>query len=187
MKIFLLISILLSSYSIYSAELKIEPVYGFERTYHRSPEPARYKTESFFGVRGTYGVDILAGELEINQSNNSYTVGETKTETQTQKFLLGARLVPFRANFYNIYFRGGIRAQKVNRDLTTNGQTTSDNEALNFDPYAGAGLGLNLGGILTLNTSATLVFNKDAESSEQYDTRYTFSVSFKFGSSNVSM
>lgn len=181
----IILFLLLTLNIAFSAQLNIEPVYGVERSYQKNPEPGSYRTETFYGVRGTYGFDRIAGELELNQSNNSFTTGETKSETETQKALLGARLVPFAAKFYSIYLRGGVRAQKINRTLTTNGETINGNEALTFDPYAGSGLTLNLAGILSLNTSATLVYNKNAPSSEQYDTRYTFSVTFKFGSQNV--
>ena len=44
-----------------------------------------------------------------------------------------------------------------------------------WDPYAGTGITPNL----ALNTSATLVFNRDAEGDERYDSRYTFGFSFK--------
>lgn len=177
---------LLFTQVLFGAEVKIEPVYGFERTYHRTPEPARYKTEAFYGIRGTYGNPTLSAELELNQSQNSYTIGDTKTATNSQKLLFGARLTPIQTSLYNIYLRGGIRAQKVKREVTTNGNTTNQDDPVHFDPYAGTGLSFNLAGILSLNTSATLVFNKDAESSEQYDTRYTFSVTFKFGSETQS-
>ena len=41
---------------LYAAELKIEPIYGVERTQRYFPEPTRYKTQTFFGVRALYGV-----------------------------------------------------------------------------------------------------------------------------------
>lgn len=186
MKLLTFITLVFVNLTVFSAELKIEPVYGFERTFQKYPAPGRYKTETFIGIRALYGTPVIAGEAEINQSNNSYDVGSTETKTQTQKLLLGLRLVPISSELYSLYMRGGIRAQKIDRELTTAGETTDSDTPLNIDPYAGAGISLHVGSLFSLNTSATLVYNKDAEDSEKFDTRYTFSASIKFGSGSTS-
>ena len=178
-----IISLFTLTLTTYGAELKIEPVYGVERTYHATPEPGRYKSEIFAGVRGVYGTPSIAAEAELNQSNSSFTVGGVETDTTTQKFLLGMRLIPLRGKWFSLYFRTGVRAQKQTRETTESGVTTTDDDdEISYDPYAGTGFSINLVGLLSLNASATLVHNKYAEESEKYDTRYTFSASFKFGS-----
>jgi hypothetical protein len=163
--------------SAIAAELKIEPVYGFERTYREQPAPARYKTEIFTGIRGTYGFEFLAGELELNQAISD----DNDVKYTTQNLLIGARLTPGQSDIYNIYFRSGMRAKKESREYKVNGENRTTSDGIQWDPYAGAGLTLNLINIFALNTSATLVFNRDAEGAERYDTRYTFGFSIKFG------
>lgn len=102
------ILILLSS-SLKALETKIEPVYGFERSYQHTPKPGRYKTEVFTGIRGTYGTEHFAGELEINQGTVSYSTGDSDSKTKTQNLLFGLRLMPFTKDWYNVFFRSGIR------------------------------------------------------------------------------
>ena len=183
-KIILTLVILALSPLSYSMELKIEPVYGFERTYQQSPKPSRYKTETFIGIRGTYGSELFAGELEVNQANSAYSVGAIDTKTNTQNVLVGVRLVPFNKEYYNIFFRGGVRAKRESREITQSGKSSVETDAIQYDPYAGSGISINIGGIFSLNASATLVFNRDAEAGEQYDSRYTFGTAFKFGNKN---
>ncbi len=172
---------IVSFQSSYALELKVEPVYGFERTYQHTPKPSRYKTEVFVGVRGTYGTELLAGELELNHGTTSYSVGEIDTKTKTENLLIGLRLVPFHKEFYNIFLRGGVKAKRVTREITQNGSANNHTDGVQWDPYAGSGISINLGGLFSLNASATLVYNRDAAESERYDSRYTFGAAFKFG------
>lgn len=167
--------------TVQAAELKFEPIYGFERSLQAEPKPARYRTEVFLGVRATYGNKTLAGELEVNQSNSENEFNETKVKTDTQNLLLGLRLIPISHQYYNIYMRGGMRARQQKVEITQNGNSQTTTNPTQLDPYAGAGLGINLGGLLSLNASATLVYNRNAEASEQYDTQYSLGASFAFG------
>ncbi|MFT6633278.1 MAG: hypothetical protein ACJAS4_003248 [Bacteriovoracaceae bacterium] len=176
-----LLTITLYSFNSFALELKVEPVYGFERTFQQTPKPSRYKTETFVGIRGTYGTEHFAGELEINQAHSAYSVGVISTKTNTQNVLLGIRLMPFNKDFYNIFFRGGMRAKRESREITQEGNSSVETDAIQYDPYAGSGITLNLGGLFSLNASATLVYNRDANPGEQYDSRYTFGAAFKFG------
>jgi hypothetical protein len=176
-----LLLLLLITPAAYSLELKVEPVYGFERSYQHTPKPGRYKTEAFAGISATYGADHLAGELELNQGSTSYSIGEIDNKTTTQNLLFGVRLMPFAKAWYNLYFRSGMRVRKETREITTNGESSIQTDGVQYDPYAGSGLSLNISNLFSLNASATLVFNRDAAESEKYDTRYTFGASFKFG------
>ena len=166
-----------------SAELKIEPVYGVERTQRYYPEPARYKTQTFLGVRALYGVPEFSLELELNQSNDTEDFPDTnsKVEYQNQKALLGFRTYPIKSEYIGAYFRFGARANKQTEKITENGTTTTEEYPINIDPYAGAGLTLAFGNNFALNAGATLVYNKNAEEAEKYDTRYTFSFTIKAG------
>ena len=165
----------------FAADLKIEPVYGFERTLQAEPKPARYRTDIFLGVRATYGNDLIAGELEVNQSNSENEINDVKVKTQNQNLLAGLRLVPLSGKFYNYYLRGGMRARQGTTEITQNGETNKTTTGTQLDPYAGTGLIINLAGVLSLNASATLVYNRNAETDEQYDTQYALGFSFGFG------
>lgn len=165
----------------HSQELKISPVYGFERTYHAEPKPSRYRTEIFLGIRANYGTELFSLEAEINQANSDDDVGNIKAKYNTQTLMLGLKLVPISAEYYNIFLRAGVRARKKTTELTQNGVTTTSTDGPNLDPYAGTGIGINVGSIISLNVSATLVYNRNAPEGEQYDTRYTLGAGLKFG------
>lgn len=172
---------LLSLTHTQAAELKVEPVYGFERTFRATPEPAKFKTVVFTGIRGTYGVEHIAAELELNQSISDDTTAGTKTKYTVQNLLVGARLIPGKTDFFNVYFRLGMRAKKEERETTVSGVTTTKADDPKWDPYAGTGLTINFGSMFALNTSATLVFNQNEEGNDRFESRYTFGASFKFG------
>ncbi|MAZ50089.1 MAG: hypothetical protein CME65_16115 [Halobacteriovoraceae bacterium] len=175
----ILISLLITSAQ--AADLNIEPVYGFERTLQVEPKPSRYRTDVILGVRAVYGNDVIAGELEINQSNSENEANGVKVKTQNQNLLAGLRLIPLSGSFYNYYLRGGMRARQGITEVIQNGESDKTNSGVQLDPYAGTGLVINLAGILSLNASATLVFNRNAEADEQYDTQYALGFSFGFG------
>ncbi len=185
MKTIILLFILLSS-NVFATELQIEPVYGFERSYQHTPKPGRYRTEVFTGIKGTYGTEIIAGELELNQGSTTYQTGTDSTgltdvKTNTQNLLIGLKLVPFIGEYYNINFRGGLRGRKETREITFNGDSTTKSDGVQWDPYAGTGVSLNFASLFSLNASATLIYNREAEEGEKYDTRFTLGAGIKFG------
>lgn len=179
----LIIIFLALSLNTFAAELKIEPVYGVERTQRFYPEPARYKTQTFLGVRAVYGSPDFAFEFELNQSNDSedFPDSNSSAKYQNQKALLGFRTYPLKSKYLGAYLRFGIQANKQTETITTDGTTTTEEYPINIDPYAGVGLTLAFGNNFALNAGATLVYNKNAEEAEKYDTRYTFSFTIKAG------
>ena len=184
MKILILTFISLTFTYIHAAELKIEPVYGVERTQREFPAPARYKTETFLGARALYGTPGFSLELEVNQSNSKEDFPDDNLEVkyQSQKALLGFRTYPIRSKMLGVFFRFGARGTKRTREITENGVSRTEDDPISFDPYAGTGLTLILGNNFALNTGATLVYNKNAEDeSEKYDTRYSLSFTIKAG------
>lgn len=187
MKSFILVTLLciIAATQVKAAQVEIEPVYGFERSWQPQPEPARYKTEIFTGIKASYGWEHFAFELELNQGSTSYSVNQSDVKTSTQNYLFGIRLVPFAAEYYNINFRAGMRARKMTRETTLNGKTETHSDGMQLDPYGGTGISVNVGGIFSLNASATLIYNRNNEPAEQYDTRYTFGAAIKFGSHNM--
>ena len=183
MKTLVLVLLFSSSFILHAAELKVEPVYGVERTQRHFPKPTRYKTETFFGVRALYGVPVFSFELELNLSHDKEDFPDSNLEVtyKSQKAMLGARINPLANEFLSYYFRAGLRASKQSRDIKENGENRTEDDPLNFDPYAGVGGTLRFGANFALNAGATLIYNKNAEESEKFDTRYTFSFTMKVG------
>lgn len=166
---------------LYAAELKIEPIYGVERTQRYFPEPTRYKTQTFFGVRALYGVPTFSAELELNQSQDSEEFPSDNLEVtyKTQSALFGFRTYPIASKYIGAYLRFGARARKYIETRTENGEETTEERPITLDPYGGAGFTLVFGNNFALNAGATLVYNRDADEAEKYDTRYTLSFTFK--------
>lgn len=183
MKVLLTVFLFLSS-SLLFAEIKIEPVYGFERTQRLFPKPTRYVTETFLGIRALYGKPIFSLEAEVTQSQSSedFPDDNQKVKYSTQKAMLGFRTYPVQSKYFGAYFRFGARASKITMEITENGTTETDEQPINVDPYAGAGFSIVFGNNFSLNSGATLVYNKNAPSSEQFDTRYTFSFTIRASS-----
>jgi hypothetical protein len=167
-----------------SAELKVEPVYGVERTQREYPKPARYKTEAFYGVRGLYGVPTFSLELEVNESKSKedFPDSDLVVNYTNQKALLGFRSYPVHSEYVGVFLRFGARAEKKKRVIVESGVERTEDDPLSFDPYAGTGVTLSFNKLFALNAGATLIYNKNAENeSEKYDTRYSFSFTMKLG------
>ncbi|MFT6633429.1 MAG: hypothetical protein ACJAS4_003399 [Bacteriovoracaceae bacterium] len=166
-------------------ELKIEPVYGVERTLRLFPEPAKYRTEVFYGVRGLYGTPGFSLELELNESksNEQFPDEDLKVDYLSRKALLGFRSYLAKTSMLGFFVRFGARAEKKSREIEEAGVKRTEDTPLSFDPYAGVGITIVASTFFALNAGATMVYNKNAEDeSEKYDTRYSFSFSVKAGS-----
>lgn len=166
-----------------AAALKLEPVYGIERSQRQYPEPPKYVTKTFLGMRAVYGVPLISAEFEVGQSitKDDFPEDDMSVTYTTQRAMLGIRSYPIKSKYIGIFFRAGGRAQKETRDITEAGVETKEEGAINFDPYGGTGITLALANNFALNAGATLVYNRDAAASEQYDTQYSFSFTIKAG------
>lgn len=180
----LLILLTLFSFLSFSSEVKVEPIYSVETTQRQFPEPAKTVVNNYVGLRALYGVPLLSAELELAQAFRTENINATseKVDFTTQRAMLGVRSYPIRSKFIGIYFRAGARARKEIRETTDiNGNTEKDESDIQYDPYGGAGFTLVFGKVFALNAGATLVYNKDADSSQQYDAVYTFGFTFRTG------
>jgi hypothetical protein len=172
-----------TSLNLLGQELKIEPVYGFERTQRELPPPAKYVTRTYLGMRAVYGTALISGEFEVGQSlyKDDSPSDNMTVDTTMQRAMLGIRTYPIRSNIVGIFFRAGGRAQKETREVTENGVSTKTESPINLDPYAGTGITIALANAFALNAGATLIYNRNAAASEQYDTQYSFSFTIKTG------
>ena len=167
-----------------SSELKIEPVYGVERTQRLYPEPARYRTSTFLGLRALYGKPEFSLEAEINQStsNEEFPSDNLEVEYLDRKALIGFRTYPLTSEIFGVFLRFGARVQKNQRKIKENGDSRTEEDPLTFDPYAGTGVTIAFGSNFSLNAGATLIYNRNAEDiDEKYDTRYSLSFTISAG------
>lgn len=172
------------SLTTYASELKVEPIYSVETTQRQLPEPAKTVVNNYLGVRALYGVPLLSGELEVAQAfrTERFNATDEKVDYTTQRAMLGLRSYPIKSQYVGVYFRAGARARKEIRETTdAAGETTTNESDLQLDPYGGAGLTIAFGSVFALNAGATLVYNQEADSAQQYDAVYTFSFSFRAG------
>lgn len=183
MKKIIIITLLILSALTYSAELKVEPLYGFEKTYRIEPAPAKYVTRTYLGARATYGVPLLSAELEVAQSTDTdnFPAENKEIDYTILRAMLGVRTYPFKTQYLGAYFRAGIRARQEKREITENGTTTTDDGGVIIDPYAGAGVTIGISNIFALNAGATLVYNRQAPSGKKFDQQLNLSFTFKVG------
>jgi hypothetical protein len=188
MKTILLFFILTTSVLAEEASFKIEPIYGLERTQKHFPKPSRYVTRSVFGVRGTYGYKLLSGEMEVNkaQDTEEFTEQDLKITDSAQRALFGVRSTFEMASFFDWFLRGGIRLTENKRETIQNGSVSNQTEAIQYDPYAGTGININLSHLFSLNAAATMVFTQSPTEATkgEYDVQYTFGFTVKGGSAN---
>lgn len=163
--------------------LSIEPLYGIERSQRLYPKPARFTTRTFLGIRGVYGTSLLAGELELSQSNSNETFpnDNEKVDYSIQRAMIGVRSYPLTSQYFGAFFRAGVRAQKSIRKVESPTGTEEQEDPLTIDPYAGTGVTVAFGRMFALSAGATLIYNRNAPSSEQYDTQYSFSFTIRAG------
>ncbi len=163
--------------------VRFEPLYGVEHTQNRYPEPARYTTRTFFGLRALAGVPLLSAELEATQSNGrrDYPANDQKVEDQVQRAMLGLRSTYALSSYLGFFLRAGARATKQKTTITDT--ATDEKEVkeppLYWDPYAGTGLQIALGQNLALNAGATWIF---PSAGGRPDVQYAFGFTVKFGS-----
>lgn len=182
--ILLFVFVILSITQLYAQGMKIEPVYGVERTMRYYPEPAKQVTRTLLGMRGVYGVPAFSLEAEVNQSNTieEFPDQNLKVTYKTQKALLGFRTYPLHGKNVGFFFRFGASAKKEDLDIVENEVSSTQFGPVVVNPYAGIGLTIALGDIFALNAGATMIYNRDAEDeSDKYEARYDLGFSIKAG------
>ncbi|MFP5492571.1 MAG: hypothetical protein ACLGG0_13790 [Bacteriovoracia bacterium] len=181
MRSFLFLALLLTSTGLWAQTVRFEPLYGVEHTQNRYPEPARYSTRTFFGLRVLAGVPLISLELEGTQSNSrrDYPGDNEKVEDEVQRAMVGLRSTYAIASYLAFYLRAGARATKEKTTITDT--LTDEKEVkeppLYWDPYAGTGVQISVANNLALSAGATWVFTD----SGRPDVQYTFGFTVKFG------
>lgn len=156
----------------------VEPVIGYERVQSILPTP-HTSNRLFYGVRASWGPQLLSVEAEVTQSKDdqTYDAGATKVAETSTNYKLGLR------SGYNIgsnlrwYLRAGASARDSKYETTSAGVTTTNDPGVYVSPYAGTGLSINMLGIFSLNAGVTAVFTDHKDVSEpEYQSSLGFSI-----------
>jgi hypothetical protein len=154
----------------------ISPIVGYETVYRLAPTP-HTSTRVIYGARLTAGVDLISGELEYTKGSDTelYLAAPEKIVTDDEKVKLGIRST-YRFNDY-LFATGrlGGSATKSATSSTSGAVTTKTEDAIKYNPYLGASLGLNVGPI-SVSVGATAII-KDTSDMTKNDIQHTLSVS----------
>ncbi len=159
------------------AGLKIEPILGYETIYRDSPKPHTL-TRNIYGGRLALGSDLLAAELEytVGKDTEYFTSAPEKIESQDEKGKLGVRSTYRFNNYFFITGRVGGQGTKGWNEETSSGVVTRTDNPIKYHPYAGASLGVSLGGYVSISAGTTVVF-KDNSDMAKNDVQNTVSIS----------
>jgi hypothetical protein len=186
LKTFYFLVLLSMSTQLFAAELNISPIIGFERYFRVTPEPARFNTRVIYGASATYGVPLLAAELEVTQGSNTDTVVNSDNTTKTIKDTrtqarFGARSLVGLNQYMGIGFRAGARAREDKSDVNDNGVLSSTNSGIQVEPYFGAWFTLAFSSHLAVSAGATLTRMSNGKGGHDYEMLYSLSGNIRFG------
>jgi hypothetical protein len=136
---------------------KIEPLFGIETVYRDYPS-AHLQTRSMYGARLSLGVDIFSIETEYTKASDTedYSTAPEKVKTDDERLKLGFSST-YRPGIVHFTARAGAQATKSTRETTSGGVTTTKEQPIEYNPYAGASMGLNWN-VVSINLSSTVVF-----------------------------
>lgn len=160
-------------------KFKLEPLFGFENVYRSFPTP-HTTTQTHYGVRLTAGLPELSGEAEYVQGNSTetYAVAPETVKYKDENYKLGLKSIFKISDLLSASARAGAQAKKTKREEINAGTSTTTDEPTKISPYAGAQLGLSLGGKMTVYLGTTVIFNDTNDMSKN---DYQNSVSFSVG------
>lgn len=140
--------------------IQIAPLLGFETVYRSYPNP-HTATHQVLGARLIIGYDRIAGEAEYTQgtdTENFATAPETVKFTE-EKLKLGLRYSMKLTSLFVVQGRLGGQAKKIKTESISGGISTTDEQPIKYDPYAGLAAGVHLGPKATINVGITAVFH----------------------------
>ena len=158
--------------------ITIEPVVGYERVQKLVPTP-HSNDRLIYGVRGSYGMSILAVEAEVTQGrdtesfpNEDLTIKEVATNAK-----IGLRSSIVNTRLIRWYLRAGGHARQSEITTTELGVTTVVEPGIRISPYAGTGLVFNFNNTFKLNAGVTVIFTgKPKGSDREYQSTLGFAI-----------
>ena len=149
---------------------KIEPLYGIETVFRDYPT-AHLQTRVMYGIRLSLGVDLLSLETEYTKASDTedYSTAPEKVKTDDERLKLGVSST-YRMDYFHLTGRAGAQATQTTRESTSGGVVTTDKRPIQYNPYAGASIGVNFGPA-SINLSSTVIFrDNDWEKSDFQNT-----------------
>lgn len=149
---------------------KIEPIYGIETVFRDYPTP-HLQTRSMYGLRLSLGVDLLSLETEYTKASDTedFSTAPEKVKTDDERLKLGLSST-YRVNWFHLTGRAGAQATQTTRETTSSGVVTTDKRPIQYNPYAGASMGVSFGPV-SVNLSSTVIFrDNDWEKSDFQNT-----------------
>jgi hypothetical protein len=137
----------------------VEPIIGYERTQKFVPTP-RTRERLVYGARVTVGLPLISAEAEYTRAGDSEVFPATSTTIGEieDKARIGLRSNLRLTGFLSFFLRAGAQARQIRRDTTVGASTTSSTDPIQYNPYAGAGLRVGLGGKVAFIVDVTTVF-----------------------------
>lgn len=153
----------------------ISPIVGYETVFRVYPKPHSL-THVIYGARLTAGIDVISAEAEYTKGTDTenYTVAPEEIKTNEEKLKLGVRSTYRFNELLFVTGRFGGQATKTTRQETSAGVTTSTDEPIKYDPYAGAHVGISLGPV-SVAIGATAII-RDVNDMTKNDVQHTLSV-----------
>lgn len=162
--------------SLKGISYKISPLFGYETTFRSTPTP-HTSTHFMYGVRLTAGVEKISGELEVTRGTDSenYLVAPETINYTDDKLKLGITSVFKLTDYLNASARLGGQAKKTTQESISGGIPTKTEDPIEYSPYAGAAIGLNLG-FIGIHVGTTVVF-KDINDMQKNEYQNTLTIS----------
>ncbi len=135
----------------------VEPIVGYDLQRKTDPQP-HAKLVLTYGARVIAGYKIIAaeGEYTRGKSDEEYPLSSLRIEETSQEIKVGVRSSPEIYPGISLAVRGGAQLSEVHAKTTSNGTVTESDRPSRVDPYVGAGLSANLGGIVALSAEGTM-------------------------------
>ena len=140
---------------------EIEPIVGYERT--QKLVPTRHtKDRLLYGARMTFGVPLIAGELEYTRAtdNEDFPDDLLTTKDTEDRVKLGLKSQIRLGATINAFARAGGQASRNIHEETLNGVASKVEEPIKYKPYAGAGFTGKLGRHYLFTAGITVVFKE---------------------------
>lgn len=135
----------------------LEPIVGYQRSQRLVPNPHTHD-HLVYGARFTAGLLLFSVEGEYTRGTDSETFPTMSTKDTTDQARLGLRSTFRLLGFVHLFVRAGGQARRNVHEETISGVTTSVTEPIRYNPYAGAGLRVNLASHFSLTGDLTTTF-----------------------------
>lgn len=175
-----------STYALGKVGVEVEPIVGYERQQKLYPTPHR-RDVLVYGALVTLGVPLLSVESEYLHSMDTETsTSPAFTNKETiDKVKVGGRSTVRLVGFLYAWARLGVQAKRIRTERTVGGVTTTSENPVDWDPYAGAGLRAKISPMFAFDAGVTVIFN-DWPDMNRNEYALTAGFTIKLGSTSKS-